>query len=93
MTTPFMPGMVSYHATAGKGPVRVEPPPVVPPAVGPVPTNTTTRSATINLDPPTPSEPGPRCPRHGDGADQAHRTDPHISIDNDESVPGGRLPQ
>jgi hypothetical protein len=71
----------------------VAPPPVEAPTVSSVPTNTTTCSVTITLDPLTPSELDSHLPRHGDGADQANRTDRDIGIVNDESVPGGRLPR
>jgi hypothetical protein len=65
----------------------------VAPAVSSVPTNITTGGAPITLDRPTPSELDPHRHGHGDGADQANRTDRDIGIVNDESLPGGRLPR
>jgi hypothetical protein len=65
----------------------------VAPAVSSVPTNIATRSAPINLGPPTPSQLDPHRPRHGEDADQANRTDRDIGIVNDESPPGGRHPR
>jgi hypothetical protein len=83
--------MVSYHATAGEGASSCGAAAIGAPAVSLVPTNITTRSAPINLDPSTPSELDLHRPRHGDGADQANRTDRDIGIVNDEWLPGGRL--
>jgi hypothetical protein len=92
MTTPFMPGMVSYHATAGEGAGSCGAAAIVAPVVSSLPTNIATGSAPINLAAPTPSELDAQRPRHSDGADQANRTDRDIGIVNDESLPDGRHP-